>query len=105
MEILLGDRSTITGPQCRAACALVETILARRSGIDVCAIEGFENIVGSLKCANIHAIQNALEELEAASIPENGLGYGVRLKFSNVDAVQIARLECEGCIVAHDRAP
>lgn len=28
-------------------------MLARRSGVDVCAIERFESIVGSLKCADI----------------------------------------------------
>lgn len=92
-------------PRSSRARWISRPILARGSGIDVCAIEGFENIVGSLKCANIHVIRSALEELGAASIPENGLGYGVRLKFSNVDAVQIARHECEGGIVANDRAP
>jgi len=53
----------------------------------------------------LEEIRNALEELGAVFIPENGSGYGVRLKFSEVDAAQIARLECEGGIVANDRVP
>lgn len=98
----------INGSQCRAARALVEVsrpMLARRSGVDLGAIERFENIAGSLKRNEIEAVQHALEELGAVFIPENGTGYGVRLKFSNVEAEQIARLECEGGIVANDRVP
>lgn len=98
----------MTGSQCRAARALVEIsrpMLARRSGVDLGAIERFENISGSLKRDKIEAAQLALEELGAVFIPENGAGYGVRLKFSNVEATQIARFECEGGIVANDRVP
>jgi hypothetical protein len=98
----------ITGSQCRAARALVEIsrpMLAQHSGVGVDAIERFENIAGSLKRIEIRAIQDALEELGAVFIPENGSGYGVRLKFSNLEAAQIARFECEGGIVADDRVP
>ena len=98
----------ITGSQCRAARALVEIsrpMLARRSGIDVSVIERFENTAGRPEAYEIEEIRNALEELGAVFIPENGSGYGVRLKFSNVEAEQIARLECEGGIVANDRVP
>lgn len=98
----------ITGSQCRAARALVEIsrpTLSRRSGVDVRVIERFENIAGRPEMYELEEIRNALEELGAVFIPENGSGYGVRLKFSNVDAAQIARLECEGGIIANDRVP
>jgi hypothetical protein len=98
----------ITGSQCRAARALVEIsrpMLARRSGVDVSVIERFENTAGRPEAYEIEEIRNALEELGAVFIPENGSGYGVRLKFNNVEAEQIARLECEGGIVANDRVP
>jgi hypothetical protein len=98
----------ITGSQCRAARALVEIsrpMLARRSGVDVSVIERFENTAGRPEAYEIEEIRNALEELGAIFIPENGSGYGVRLKFNNVEAEQIARLECEGGIVANDRVP
>ncbi|WP_416193731.1 helix-turn-helix domain-containing protein [Nitrobacter sp. TKz-YC01] len=98
----------INGPQCRAARALVEIsrlMLARRSGVDVDTIERFENIAGSPKADEIEAIKKALEDLGAVFIAENGAGYGVRLKFNPIEAEQIARLECEGGIVAHDRVP
>lgn len=98
----------ISGSQCRAARALVEIsrpMLSRRSGVDVRVIEHFENSTGRPKMYQIEDIRNALEELGAVFIPENGAGYGVRLKFSDTEAAQIARLECEGGIVANDRVP
>jgi|SRR6185437_6212572 hypothetical protein len=98
----------ISGSQCRAARALVEIsrpMLSRRSGVDLRVIEHFENITGRPKIYELEEIRNALEELGAVFIPENESGCGVRLKFSNVEAAQIARLECEGGIVANDRVP
>ncbi|OJU25284.1 MAG: hypothetical protein BGN91_00445 [Nitrobacter sp. 62-13] len=98
----------ITGSQCRAARALVEIsrpMLARRSEVSVDAIERFENVSGSLKRTEIQAIRETLEKLGAVFIPENGSGYGVRLKFNNLEAAEIARFECEGGLVADDRVP
>jgi hypothetical protein len=98
----------ITGSQCRAARALVEIsrpMLARRSDVSVDAIERFENVSGSLKCTEIQAIQDTLEKLGAVFIPENGSGYGVRLKFNNLEAAEIALFEYEGGLVADDRVP
>jgi len=98
----------ISGSQCRAARALVEVsraMLASRSGVELSKIERFEHIAGSLSRSEARTVQHALEELGAVFIPENGTGYGVRLKFSNLEAAQIARLECEGGIVANDRVP
>jgi hypothetical protein len=80
-------------------------MLSRRSGVDVRVIERFENLMGRPQMYELEEIRNALEELGAVFIPENGSGYGVRLKFSDVEAAQIARLECEGGIVANDRVP
>ncbi len=96
----------ITGSQCRAARALVgisRPMLSRRSGVDVRVIEHFEDIIARPQIYEMEEIRNALEELGAVFIPENGSGYGVRLKFSNADAARIARIECEGGIVANDR--
>lgn len=98
----------ITGSQCRAARALVEIsrpTLSRRSGVDIRVIERFENSTGRPQTYELEEIKNALEDLGAVFTPENGSGYGVRLKFSSVDSGQIARLECEGGIVANDRVP
>lgn len=98
----------ITGSQCRAARSLVEIsrpMLSRRSGVDVYVIERFENTAGRPETCELEEIKNALEELGAVFIPESGLGHGVRLKFSDADAAQIARLEYEGGIVANDRVP
>lgn len=98
----------ITGSQCRAARALVEisrATLAKRAGIDLVSIERFENISGSLVKREVQDVKRALEELGAVFIPENGAGYGVQLKFSNVEAARIAQFECEGGIVANDRVP
>lgn len=98
----------ITGSQCRAARALVEIsrpMLSRRSGVDVRVIERFENAIGRPQIYELEEIRNALEELGAVFIPENGSGSGVRLKFGDVDAARIARFEWEGGIVANDRVP
>jgi hypothetical protein len=80
-------------------------MLARRSEVSVDAIEGFENVSRSLKRTEIQAIQDTLEELGAVFIPENGSGYGVCLKFNNLEAAEIARFECEGGFAADDRVP
>jgi hypothetical protein len=79
--------------------------LSRRSGVDVRVIERFENNTGQPQIYELEEIMNALEELGAVFIPENGSGSGVRLKFNNVDAAQIARFEWEGGIVANDHVP
>jgi len=98
----------ITGSQCRAARALVEVSrvkLASRGGVDISTIEQFEHNLGLPASHEIEAIQNALEELGAIFLRENGGGIGVRLKFTSSEAKQIARLEGEGGIVANDRVP
>lgn len=98
----------ITGSQCRAARALVEisrSKLAGRTGVSEATIEQFEHTAGMPSPEDVNAIMGALEELGAVFITENGGGIGVRLKFSSLEAKQIARLEAEGGVVANDRVP
>ena len=52
------------------------------------------------------AVQRALDHFGVAVIDEvDGMGAGVRLKFTREDVRQIVRLEGEGGIVASDDAP
>jgi hypothetical protein len=98
----------ITGPQCRAARALVEVTrgkLSIRSGMDEALIEAFERKLHQPEADAIGALKTALELLGAVFIEENGGGIGVRLKFTQSEARRIARLESEGGIVASDRVP
>lgn len=98
----------ITGPQCRAARALVEVSrgkLSIRSSVDETVIEGFERKLQEPEPDVIERLKGALESLGAVFIEENGGGIGVRLKFTQSEARRIARLEGEGGIVASDRVP
>lgn len=89
----------ITGPQCRAARALVEWSIAqvaRRSGVDAQAIADFESkITDPGEDARIR-LREALEEGGAVFIPENGGGVGVRLKYGRRDARMVNKFESEG---------
>lgn len=99
---------TITGPQCRAARALVEISrdrLAQLSEIDAATIEQFERKLGKPSDATIEALAEALEKAGAQFIPENGGGAGVRLKFSRSETRRIANLENEGGPTASDDVP
>ena len=98
----------ITGSQCRAGRALVESSrakLAHRSGIDEAMIEAFERKIDEPDRRAIAAIEAALEALGAVFIEENGGGIGVRLKFTASEAKRIALLEGEGGMVASNRVP
>jgi transcriptional regulator with XRE-family HTH domain len=89
----------ITGPQCRAARALVEwsvAQVARRSGISEQAIADFEAKVADPGEAAKVCICNALEEGGAVFIPENGGGVGVRLKYARRDVRAVNKWEGEG---------
>lgn len=55
---------------------------------------------------DIEAVGRALEHFGVVVIDESdGMGAGVRLKFTRQDVKQIARLEGEGGIVGSDDAP
>ncbi|MBB4094117.1 XRE family transcriptional regulator [Ochrobactrum pecoris] len=98
----------ITGPQCRAARALVEFSrdrLAQLSGIDAEIIERFERKLGRPTDEQISTLAVALEKAGAQFIPENGGGVGVRLKFNRSETKRIANLENEGGPTASDDVP
>jgi hypothetical protein len=98
----------ITGPQCRAARALVEwtrEFLARKADVDVAAIEAFERKLGKPTSDDRRKLEQALMDGGAVFIAENGGGVGVRLKFSPADVRRIATLEGEGGTVAMDDVP
>ena len=98
----------ITGAQCRAGRALVEisrTKLAARSNVPKPVIERFENKLEKPDPATVAALAQALEDLGAMFIAENGGGVGVRLRFSSADARQISRMESEGGVAASDVVP
>lgn len=96
----------ITGPQARAARALVEwprDHVANLSGVDAETLAAFESGKVDPGPAARDAVQAALESGGAVFIPEDGAdGAGVRLKFSRKEAKQINRMESEGGPVGDD---
>lgn len=93
----------VTGPQCRAARALVEVTrskVAKRSGVPESTIASFEKKWAHPTAEEIKDIKVVLEQLGAVFLSEDSHGAGVRLKFTKSDAKQIARLEGEGGIIA-----
>ncbi len=97
---------TITGPQCRAARALVQwprAQLATATGVLKPSIRAFETgDVDPGEDARAK-LQHALESAGAVFIPEDSdLGAGVRLRFTARDVKQLRRLENEGGAVGED---
>ena len=73
----------ITGPQCRAARALLnlrQDDLAVASRVSKRTIANFEQEERQANAVTIHALRTALEAAGVEFIPENGGGAGVRLK-------------------------
>lgn len=98
----------ITGPQCKAARALIELSrerLSSFSGISVEIIQNFERKLSTPDAAVLAALEQALARAGAVLIPENGGGIGVRLKFTRSEARRISTLESEGGIAAYDEVP
>ena len=98
----------ITGPQCRAARALVEWTrekLVKNAAIGADVIEAFERKIAEPDDAVRQKLQATLELAGAVFIAENGGGVGVRLKFNRSEVRRIAILEGEGGIVAMDDVP
>jgi len=96
----------ITGPQCRAARALVELSAAQVAqqvgGIDAQVILDFEAKVTNPGTALKRRLFEVLQEAGAVFIPENGGGVGVRLKYSSRDVRGLNKWEAEGGTVAED---
>lgn len=95
----------ITGPQARAARALVQwprDHVARLAGLDLTVVAEFE--AGRLDPGGEakRRLATALESGGAVFIDENGGGLGVRLKFRLGEARSINRLENEGGPVGDD---
>lgn len=89
----------ITGPQCRAARALVEWSVeqvARRSGIDAKLITDFEAKITDPDREVKVRLVDTLESAGAVFIPENGGGVGVRLKYARRDVRAVNKWEGEG---------
>lgn len=89
----------ITGPQCRAARALVEWTaeqVARGAGIDAQVILDFESRCAEPDEAVKRRLFETLESAGAVFIAENGGGVGVRLKYSRRDVRGINKWEGEG---------
>lgn len=98
---------SITGPQSKAARALVQwprDHVARLSGLSVEAIRAFERGRIHPGEAAMVRLRAALESGGAQFIDENGAGVGVRLKFNSRDVRALNRLENEGGAVSDDDA-
>lgn len=91
---------SITGPQCRAARALVRWSreqISRLSGIDPEVIAQFETGRGEPEEAIRIRLRQTLEEGGATFIEDGaGGGMGVRLKFSTREVRAINKWEGEG---------
>lgn len=96
----------LTGPQARAARALIEWPLdkvAQLAGLETQALKAFERGKVDPGPEARAAIRSALERGGAVFVEEaDGLGLGVRLKWSRKDARQVNRLENEGGPVGED---
>lgn len=96
----------ITGPQARAARALIEwprDKVASLAGVSVEILADFETLKSDPGEAARDAIQGALEGGGAVFLAEGGgEGRGVRLKWAKKEARQLNRMENEGGPVADD---
>lgn len=95
----------ITGPQARAARALVQwprDHVARLAGLTVDALAEFEREDVDPGEEERSRLQAALEEGGAVFLGEEDGGLGVRLKFTRKEVRSIRRLENEGGPVGDD---
>jgi len=91
----------------RALAGVSQADFAAAAGLPVKAL-GFMESGGSawIPNENIAGVSRALEHFGIVVIEEtDGMGAGVRLKFTRQDVAQIARLESEGGLVGSDDAP
>lgn len=107
----MSEKLQITGRQVAAARALTgisRAEIATAAGITLSSLRQME-ASGSAKlrpAEKAEAVRKALETFGAIFLgEENGLGAGVRLKFTRLDAKQIGRLENEGGPAGDDDIP
>ena len=106
----MNSTSQLTGRLVAAGRALTgvsQSDLANASGIALDTFRLLESS-GAARIPDSHseALGRALEKFGAVIIPEaDGMGAGVRLKFTRHDARQIARLESEGGVARSDDVP
>jgi len=103
--------SRISGRQIAAARALTDIgqkALADRAKIPLADLLRMEAYGAAWLPADARteAVRDALDSFGAVFVPEGqGLGAGVRLKFSRQDVRQISRLESEGGLARDDDVP
>jgi uncharacterized protein YaeQ len=96
---------TITGPQARAARALIQwprDHVARLAGLTVEALADFERNGVDPGPDERLRLQVALEQGGAVFLGEDNEGVGVRLKFTRKEVRSIRRMENEGGPVGDD---
>jgi hypothetical protein len=96
---------TLTGPQARAARALVQwprEHVAKKAGVELDVLSAFERENVDLGAEAKKRIQAALEEGGAVFLTEVDGGIGVRLKFTRQEVRSIRRMENEGGAVGDD---
>lgn len=107
----MNSKTEISGRQIAAARLLTgvsRAELAAAAGIPVATLKRLEasgstTFPGENKAA---AVREALETFGAIFLfEEEGIGAGVRLKFTRLDTKQIGRLENEGGVVREDDVP
>ena len=91
----------------RALTGVSQNDLATAAGISLDVVRGLESSGAAWIPDNeAQALGRALETFGAVIVPESdGMGAGVRLKFTRQDARQIARLETEGGVARSDDVP
>jgi hypothetical protein len=91
----------------RALTGVSQTELANAAGIPLETLRRFESSGAAWIFANeSQALGRALETFGAVIISEgDGMGAGVRLKFTRQDVRQIGRLESEGGVARSDDVP
>lgn len=95
----------ITGPQCRAARALVQLSrdeISNFSGVSIETIQSFESGASAPADEIKLRLQQTLEASGAVFIEENGGGLGVRLKFNKKEVKAINKWEGEGGTIGED---
>ena len=92
----------------RALTGVGRAHFARAAGLEVATLRRLEagGIARVSDPEHVEAIRRGLDHYGVVTVEEgDGMGAGVRLKFTRSDVRQIARLEGEGGIIGADDAP